>query len=162
TSSTASSQAKTVTIVGIGGALSDPFWSTIKKGGDAAARDLGVTFDYEGPANYNNLGPDLAQIEQSVLARKPNAVVSGNFIPDAQTAGLRALVAAGIPLIEYNAGQLVWQKDGARAFIGQAEDLAGEAAGKELLAAGVTHGLCVNHIPGNPTLELRCAGLKKA
>ena len=154
-----------VKMIMIGGSPSDPFWSAVLKGGrDAAAgiKSRGASFDFLGPANYNNLGPDLARLEQTALARRPDIVLSGNFIPGAQSAGLKALAAAQIPLIEYNTGATTWKADGAIRYIGTDEKVAGVSAGQGFVKAGAKRVMCVNAVPGNPGVEARCAGVKQA
>ena len=47
-------------------------------------------------------------------------------------------------------------------FVGEDATLVGQGAGERLAASGVRTGLCVNHVPGNPTLEERCAGFERA
>jgi simple sugar transport system substrate-binding protein len=158
-----SSAAGPIKIIMIGGSLSDPFWAAQVKGAKEAAASFskyGVSFDFLGPANYNNLGPDLARLEQTALARHPTIVLSGNFIPGAQTPGLKAIVRAKIPLIEYNTGATTWKSDGAMMFVGADNSLAGVTGGKAFASAGAKTVLCVNTIPGQPALEQRCAGIK--
>lgn len=68
-------------------------------------------------------------------------------------------VAAGIPVVAFNAGDRAWQKTGALAFYGEPEVLAGEFAGTKLNELGSTHTLCVLQAQGQVQLEDRCAGI---
>jgi simple sugar transport system substrate-binding protein len=151
-----------VRVIMIGGSPSDPFWSAVVRGGQDAAADRGVSFDFLGPDNYNNLGPDLARLEETALAKHPSIVVSGNFIPTAQSPGLKAIARAGIPLIEYNTGDATWRSDGAIRYVGTDEHAAGVAAGQAFVKAGDKNVVCFNSVPGNPGVEARCAGVKEA
>lgn len=51
---------------------------------------------------------------------------------------------------------------GAIAFVGQDESFTGLRSGEEMVAAGVTHGLCIDHVPQNPSTTLRCEGFAAA
>ena len=68
-------------------------------------------------------------------------------------------VAAGIPVVAFNAGDRAWQKTGALVFYGEPEVLAGEFAGTKLNELGSTHTLCVLQAQGQGQLEDRCAGI---
>lgn len=161
--STNQAAADQVKIVMLGGSPSDPFWTGVQKGARAAAAGLkssGASFEYIGPQNYNNFGPDMAHINQAVLAKKPSAVISGNWVPGSQSPGLIAFGKAGIPLIEFNSSINTYKSDGALLFIGNDEELGGVAAGKAMAVAGARVVLFVNTLPGNPTAELRYKGIK--
>ena len=68
-------------------------------------------------------------------------------------------VAAGIPVVAFNAGDRAWQKTGALAFYGEPEKLAGDFAGEQLNKLGSKHTLCVLQAQGQVQLEDRCAGI---
>lgn len=169
TASTTSNQATNqaaapqVKIIMLGGSPSDPFWTGVQKGARAAAAGLkssGASLEYIGPQNYNNFGPDMARINQAVLAKKPSAVISGNWVPGSQSPGLKAFSKAGIPLIEFNSSINTYKSDGALLYIGNDEQMGGVAAGKAMAAAGARKVLFVNTLPGNPTAELRYKGIR--
>ena len=153
-------QAKDFKIIGVLGPLSDPFFSTMKKGGEDAAKAEGVSFEFTAPNGFDNLSQDLAKLIDVGISRKPDAMVIGDFIPDAEDAGIKAAVDAGILVVVVNTGADSWEKDGAISFIGEASFLVGTEAAKAMLAAGVKHALCVNHVPGNPATQARCKGLE--
>jgi simple sugar transport system substrate-binding protein len=91
----------------IGGKADDPFWSRVKKGADDAALVVkagGGTVTWLGPQNYDNLGPDAAKLIRTALSQKPDAIVGPNWVPEAMDAAFKEVVAAGVPLIIYNAG----------------------------------------------------------
>lgn len=151
-----------VSIVVIGGASDDVFFSSIKRGIDDAARAVqanGGAVNYLALENYDNIGPDVAQLTKTAIAQKPSAIAVPNWVPDAQDAAIREAVAADIPVIIYNAGD--WESAealGALTYIGTNEHLAGAAAGEALGEAGAKNLLCVNTVPGAQNLEARCAG----
>ncbi|MFI0450129.1 sugar ABC transporter substrate-binding protein [Actinomadura sp. 6N118] len=144
------------------GPLTDPFFSALKKGAQQAAKDSGVTFQYDGPADTKNLGPDMARLEQAAVAKKPDALVVSSFIPDAQDAGIKQATVAGIPVVFVNAGSAGWKKLAGVTYVGEDATLVGQQAGERMAATGAKTGLCVNHVPGNPTLEARCTGFTQA
>jgi simple sugar transport system substrate-binding protein len=72
---------------------------------------------------------------------------------------IKKAVAAGIPVVAYNAGDRSWQSTGALSFFGEPEVLAGQFAGDKLNQLGAKHALCVPQAQGQVQLEDRCAGL---
>lgn len=150
-----------VKIVVVSGPLSDPFFGAMKAGTEQAGKDLGVTVQYTAPADMKNLGPDLARLTDAASAASPSAVVISEFIPDAQDSGIEKLVAADIPVVFMNAGPN-WESLGGTTYIGEDPTIFGYEAGVKLADAGATRVMCVNHVPGNPTMDSRCAGLESA
>ncbi len=138
------------------GQASDPFWSVVKNGVDQAAKDLGVTADYNAPDTYNM--PQMAQLIDAAVASKPDGLVVS--IPDAEALGdsIKNAVASGIPVVSMNSGSDVYESLGVLVHVGQTEYEAGLGAGKKMKAAGVTNALCVNQEVGNVALDLRCKG----
>ncbi len=138
------------------GQASDPFWSVVKNGVDQAAKDLGVTVDYNAPDTYNM--PQMAQLIDAAAASQPDGLVVS--IPDAEALGdsIKNAVAAGIPVVSMNSGSDVYESLGVLVHVGQTEYEAGLGAGKKMKAAGVTNALCVNQEVGNVALDLRCKG----
>lgn len=145
-------------IIGVLGPLSDPFFSTMQKGADDAAAANGVTFDFTAPNGFDNLAEDLARLIDIGITREPDAMVIGNFIPDAENDGIARAVAAGITVVVVNTGLDNWEDLGAISFVGEDPLLVGAAAAKNMIAAGISHGLCVDHVPGNPGTTARCVG----
>lgn len=138
------------------GQASDPFWSVVKNGVDAAAKDMGVQVDYRAPGTFDMVAMSQL-IDQAVTAKPDGLVVS---IPDAEALGdsIRKAVAAGIPVVSMNSGSDVYKDLGVRAHVGQTEYEAGLGAGERFAAAGVKNALCVNQEVGNVALDLRCKG----
>ncbi len=149
--------AKKYKIIAVLGPLGDPIFSTIEKGAVDAAKAAGVDFEYTAPNGFDNLSQDLARLIEAGVSRNPDAMVIGNYIPDAENGPIRAAVEAGIPVIISGDGIHNWQELGATAFVGNDSKLAGEKAAQLTLSAGSKHALCINHVPGNPSTEARCA-----
>lgn len=137
------------------GAAGDSFWDVVKKGAEKAGSDEGVT------VNYQASGGDPAKQSQLIDAavnEKADGIVVSMANPDALKASIQKAEAAGIPVITINSGQDKSKEFGALAHVGQDETIAGEGAGQQMKAAGVTKALCVIQEAGNIGLEQRCQG----
>ena len=141
------------------GQASDPFWSVVKNGVDAAAKDMGVKVEYRAPDTFDMVA--MGQLIDAAVASKPDGLVVS--IPDADALGdsIKAAVASGIPVISMNSGSDVRKKLGAVLHVGQTEFEAGLGGGEKMKAAGVTKALCINQEVGNVALDLRCEGFAK-
>ena len=140
------------------GAAGDTFWDVVKKGSEKAGGDMGDT------VTYQDSGGDPAKQSQLIDAavnQKVDGLVVSMANPDALKASIEKAVAAGIPVITINSGQDKSKEFGALAHVGQDESIAGQGAGAQMKAAGVTHALCVIQEAGNIGLEQRCAGFKQ-
>jgi simple sugar transport system substrate-binding protein len=138
------------------GQASDPFWSVVKNGVDAAMQDYGVEVEYRAPDTFDMV--KMGQLIDSAVASAPDGLVVS--IPDAAALGdsIKNAVASGIPVISMNSGSDVYDELGVRAHVGQTEFEAGQGGGKQMAAAGVTKAICVNQEVGNVALDLRCEG----
>ncbi|MFN8528787.1 MAG: sugar ABC transporter substrate-binding protein [Anaerolineae bacterium] len=142
------------------GQASDPFWSVVKNGVDAAAADMRVTVEYQAPATFDMVA--MAQLIDAAVASDPDGLVVS--VPDYDALGdhIRAAVDAGIPVISINSGSDHAADLGVLAHVGQTEYEAGFGGGQRMAAAGVTNALCVNQEVGNVGLDLRCQGFGDA
>ncbi|MFV0254025.1 MAG: sugar ABC transporter substrate-binding protein [Beutenbergiaceae bacterium] len=130
------------------------FWNVVKKGAEDAAADYGVevtiTGDQEGSAQ--------ATLIDSALASSPDGLVVSLANPDALSTSLQAAADADVPFISINSGAEAAADLGSLGHVGQDETIAGEGAGTEMAAAGVTNAICLIHEAGNIGLEQRCEG----
>ncbi len=161
---TNSSQGKgDISIYVIGGKSDDPFWSKVKRGAEDAGKVVeagGGKVVWLGPQNYDNLGPDAAKLIDSAISQGASAVVGADWVPDAQDAAFKRVVAKGIPLLIYNSGGIeAADKLGALNYIGSEEYTAGKAGGRYFGQQGVKNVLCVNTLPGATNTENRCRGI---
>lgn len=142
------------------GQASDPFWSVVKNGVDQAAKDMGVTVEYQAPQTFDMVA--MSQLIDAAVASNPSGLVVS--IPDADALGdsIRAAVDAGIPVISMNSGSDVAKELGVLTHVGQTEYEAGFGGGERMAAAGVKNALCVNQEVGNVALDLRCQGFTDA
>jgi simple sugar transport system substrate-binding protein len=138
------------------GQASDPFWSVVQNGAAQAAKDMGVTVEYQAPGTFDMVA--MAQLIDAAVASNPDGLVVS--IPDAEALGpsIKAAVDAGIPVISMNSGSDVAAELGVLNHVGQTEYEAGLGGGERMGEAGVTHALCVNQEVGNVALDERCRG----
>lgn len=145
-------------IIFLSGPLSDPFFGAMKAGSDAAAKDLGVKYQYSTTPDFNDIVALYTRLGEAAIGRKPQALVIGNFFPDSVEPLIKKAVAAGIPTVVFNSGRKTWRELGAIAFIGEDPQLMGKAGGEAEAKAGVKNGICIDHVAANPVLEQRCKG----
>lgn len=162
-SAAANETGKGVSIVVMGGAPSDSFWSVVKNG----TLDAGLAIENAGGKvtvlsmpNYDNFNADAAKLVDKMLTLNPTAVVIPDWVPDAMNEGIKKLKAAGIIVVLYNSGQHEVENVGAEIYIGSDEYVAGKLAGEAMAAAGKKHVVCVNTLPGLANIEARCKGVK--
>jgi simple sugar transport system substrate-binding protein len=142
------------------GQASDPFWSVVKNGVDAAARDMRVEVEYQAPATFDMVA--MSQLIDAAIATEPDGLVVSIPDPDALGPSIQAAVEAGIPVISINSGSDVAEELGVLAHIGQTEYEAGYGGGQRMAEAGATNALCINQEVGNVALDLRCQGFTDA
>lgn len=131
------------------------FWSVVKKGAEAAAKQEGVTLNYQ---ETNNDPQKQAQLIEAAVSSKVDGIAVSAPNPDAIKSALAQATKAGIPIVTLNSGSTVFKELGAITHVGQDEKIAGEGAGAKLKADGGTNLLCVIHEQNNQGLQDRCAG----
>jgi simple sugar transport system substrate-binding protein len=134
------------------------FWSVVKKGAQQAAKDEGVKLIW---SPSNNDPQKEAQLIDAAVSQKVDGLAVSVPNYDAIKGSLAKAKAAGIPIITLNSGVDQFKQIGAITHVGQTEEIAGEAAGAKLKAAGVKKVLCVIHEQSNIGLQQRCDGVKK-
>ena len=155
--STMAAQAKELKIIAVvHGQANDAFWSVVKNGIVAGAKDAGVQVEYRSPETFDMVA--MSQLIDAAVNQKPAGLIVS--IPDASALGpsIKKAVAAGIPVISMNSGSDVSKSLGALLHVGQDEYSAGKAAGEKLKEMGGKEGICVNQEVGNVALDLRCKG----
>jgi len=71
---------------------------------------------------------------------------------------VKKAIAAGIPVVAFNAGIGQYSESGALSYFGSDESLAGQTGGTRATQDGFKHMLCVVQFQGQVQLEARCAG----
>ena len=141
------------------GPSTDPYWATLRRGIDAAAKQMDVDVTYKTPEIFD-MGLMARMIEEATATRPDGLIVS---IPDPEALGpvIKHAVASGIPVLAIDSGIKEARSLGAMMFMGEEEYDAGIAAGVRMKAAGITSALCLNHEVGNADLDHRCEGFAK-
>ena len=135
----------------------DTFWDIIRKGEAAAAAKDNVTVNYS-----NDDDPTKqATLIQDAINSNVDGIAVTDPNPQAICPTIKKAVAAGIPVVMFNAGVSNWQQCGGMSYFGQDETIAGLAAGKRLASEGAKHVLCVLQAQGQVQLEARCAGVRQ-
>jgi simple sugar transport system substrate-binding protein len=138
---------------------SSTFWSVVRNGVDAAARQMNVSVTYKSPDTFS-VTRMRELIDQAVDSEPDGLVVS---IPGpAVGPAIRRAVRAGIPVVSMNSGADQWRRYGVLAHVGQPEARAGREAGERMAAAGVRNAICINHTLANKALGIRCAEFARA
>jgi simple sugar transport system substrate-binding protein len=138
------------------GAPSDTFWDIIRKGASAAAAKDNVTLKYSSDPDSGK----QATLIQSAIDSKVDGIAVTLPDPPAIAPAVKKAIAAGIPVVAFNAGIGQYQESGAMSYFGSDESLAGQTAGKRASADGYKHVLCVIQFQGQVQLEARCDGVK--
>src|SRR6266511_886258 len=108
------------------GAPGDTFWDIIRKGAQAAAAKDNVTFKYSSdPASGNQ-----ANLIQSAIDSKVDGLAVTLPDPLALIPAVKKAIAAGIPVVSFNAGIGSYASSGVLSYFGADESLAGQAGGK--------------------------------
>ncbi len=137
----------------------DPNTAIMQNGAEQAGTDMGVDVKFRGPDQFSI--PKIQQIFESAIATNPSGIAATVPDPDALGPLVNKAVNKGIPVVLFNAGLDVWEKEGALTYFGQTEKEAGVAAGQRMADAGVTNALCFNHQQGQLTLETRYDGINE-
>jgi simple sugar transport system substrate-binding protein len=137
----------------------DPNTAIMQNGAEQAGADMGVDVKFRGPDQFSI--PKIQQIFESAIATNPSGIAATVPDPDALGPLVNKAVNKGIPVVLFNAGLDVWEKEGALTYFGQTEKEAGVAAGQHMADAGVTNALCFNHQQGQLTLETRYDGINE-
>jgi simple sugar transport system substrate-binding protein len=133
----------------------DAFFDVIKNGAQDAADKDNVEFKYSSSGEI----PQQATFIQNAIDSKVDGIAVSLPNPAALAPVVQKAVAAGIPVVAFNAGDKDWQKTGALAFYGEPEVLAGEFAGTQLTTMGMKHVLVVIQAQGQVQLEDRYTGI---
>ena len=141
----------------VGGKADDPFWSIVKRGAEDAGKVVaaqGGKVVWLAPQNYDNLGPDAAELIRQAIAQKADAIVAPDWVPAAQDPAFKAVKDAGIPFVVYNAGGIqAADRLGALNYVGAIDYKAGVAGGEYVGKHGSKTGVCVNSLPGAANIE---------
>jgi simple sugar transport system substrate-binding protein len=134
------------------------FWSVVKKGAQAAAKDEGVKLIW---SPSNNDPQKEAQLIDAAVSQKVDGLAVSVPNADAIKGSLAKAKQAGIPIVTLNSGETDYKALGAITHVGQDEVVAGRAAGARFKSEGAKKVLCIIHEQGNVGLTQRCDGVKQ-
>lgn len=135
----------------------DTYWDIVQNGARQAAAKDNIDFLY----SHDESAGRQAQLVQAAIDKNVDGLIVTLAKPDAMKAVVKKAVRKGIPVVTINSGQEESKKFGALTHIGQDEELAGEAVGRELNERGRKKALCLVHEQGNVGLDQRCGGIEK-
>jgi simple sugar transport system substrate-binding protein len=138
------------------GAPGDTFWDIIRKGASAAAAKDNVELKYSSDPDSGK----QATLIQSAIDSKVDGIAVTLPDPPAIAPAVKKAIAAGIPVVSFNAGIGNYADSGALSYFGSDESLAGQTGGKRASDEGSKHLLCVVQFQGQVQLEARCDGAK--
>jgi simple sugar transport system substrate-binding protein len=138
------------------GAPGDTFWDIIRKGAQAAAAKDNVDLKYSADPDSGK----QATLIQSAIDSKVDGIAVTLPDPPALAPAVRKAIAAGIPVVSFNAGITKYSDSGALAYFGSDESVAGQTGGQRATEDGFKHVLCVVQEQGQVQLEARCDGVK--
>ena len=155
TSATPESERTTIAMI-THEAPGDSFWALIRRGAEAAAAKDDVDLQY-----FSDIqGPNQAKLVTEAVARGVDGIAVTLARPDQMADAVSAAVAAGVPVVAFNSGIGDWRDQGAIAYFGQDELVAGRAVGARLADEGARKAICVIQDQGHVALESRCAGVR--
>lgn len=158
------SNAMAANIAVIAGSEQDGFFNLIKKGVDDATQAVkanGGKVNYMRTKNYDNFGPDLAQLINTAVSQKVDGIAIPIWVPESEIPALQAAAKKGIKIMMYNAGAEFREKVSGMNYFGSDELVAGQAAGAYMAKNGAKHILCHIQTPGAVNLEARCKGVEE-
>jgi simple sugar transport system substrate-binding protein len=138
------------------GAPGDTFWDIIRKGAEAASAKDNVTFKYSSDPDSGK----QATLIQSAIDSKVDGIAVTLPDPPAIGPAVQKAIAAGIPVVAFNAGIGDYAKYGVLSYFGSDESVAGQAGGARASESGAKHVLCVVQFQGQVQLEARCSGVQ--
>jgi simple sugar transport system substrate-binding protein len=135
----------------------DTFWDIIRKGAENASAKDNVTLKYSSdPSSANQ-----ANLIQSAIDSKVDGIAVTLPDPPALLPVVQKAIAAGIPVVAFNAGITAFEGSGVLDYFGSDETVAGQTAGKRAATDGAKHVLCVIQEQGQVQLEARCNGVQQ-
>ncbi|WP_420122224.1 substrate-binding domain-containing protein [Nakamurella sp.] len=133
----------------------DSFWDKVRKGAETAAAKDNIELRY----SADPTAAGQATLVQNAVDSKVDGLAVTLVQPAAMKAPVGAAVGAGIPVVAFNAGIDQYKDVGAMMYFGSDENVAGNAVGERIAAAGARHPLCVIQEQGSVSLEARCKGV---
>ena len=135
----------------------DTFWDLVRRGAETAAAKDNIELRYSNDPE----APNQATLVQNAIDTGVDGIAVTLAKPEAMAPGVKAALAAGIPVVALNSGFDQYKAMGVTEYFGQDEGLAGQTAGERLTTEGAKKALCVIQEQGHVSLEARCAGVAR-
>lgn len=140
--------------------VSNSFSSVVKKGVEQAGEDLGIKVEFVGPDKFDVVAE--GQLIEAAIAKEPDGLFVSLPDCDALKPAVQEALAAGIPVMSFNAGADCFKDAGSLVHVAEDGYGGGVGAGERLVSLGAKNVLCLVHEPGNAFLEDRCRGMADA
>lgn len=140
--------------------VSNSFSSVVKKGVEQAGKDLGIKVEFVGPDKFDVVAE--GQLIEAAIAKKPDGLFVSLPDCDALKPMVQDALAAGIPVMSFNAGAACFKDAGSLVHVAEDGIQGGIGAGERLVQLGAKNVICLVHEPGNAFLEDRCKGMAMA
>jgi simple sugar transport system substrate-binding protein len=144
----------------IGGMSDDASFAKLAKGIVDAAHVVqahGGTVNCLQLQTCANIGGDAAILVRTAISDDVDIIAVPNWVPDSEDEAIKAAMAAGIPVILYDAGGGDKAMElGAIGYIGNGEYPTGLAGGRYFAAHGAKQVICVNTVLSAGNVEDRC------
>jgi simple sugar transport system substrate-binding protein len=137
---------------------SDAYWSVVKRGVEDAAKLTGAQVQYLSPQIFDEV--EHARLIEAAIATHPDGIAVSIPDADALRGPVQKALAAGIPVVNLDSGELDGEAMGVTYYVGTTSEYdAGLRAGERLAKAGILKVACINHEVGNVSLDQRCQGI---
>lgn len=143
------------TYVMVSNVAAHPYWLDAQRGGEDAARSLGVKWSYTGPADFNTPA-QVTQLEQ-LISTKPAGIIVAALQPDAIGPAINKAVEAGIPVVTVDTDAPQSKR---MTYLGTDNYQAGRVMGQRIVEVlGGTGKIGIATVPGQFNLEERIRGI---
>ncbi|MEK7794595.1 MAG: ABC transporter substrate-binding protein [Candidatus Hydrogenedentota bacterium] len=139
--------------------LGHQFWLTVKQGGEAAGKELGVEIIWTGPAKETEVARQIS-IVQDMVSRPVNAIVMAACDANALVDTIKSAMDAGVPVVTIDSGV---NSDVPVSFVATDNIKGAEIAAATLsdLIGGEGKVGLLPFVPGAATSEMREQGFKQ-
>lgn len=133
-----------------------PYWLDAQYGGQDAADQLGVTWEYTGPADYDT--PAQVTAFEQLIGTNPAGIIVPALQPDALVAVIDKAIEAGIPVVTVDTDAPTSKR---LTYLGTNNYQAGRAMGQRMIEVlGGEGQVGLASVPGQFNLEERIRGIE--
>lgn len=133
-----------------------PYWLDAQAGGEDAAAELGVTWEYTGPAEFDT--PAQVNALEQLIPTEPAGIVVAALQPDSLVPVIDRAVEAGIPVVTVDTDAPTSKRS---TYLGTNNYQAGRTMGEVMIdLLGGSGKVGVASVPGQFNLEERIRGIR--